>query len=137
MTVLFSILFQSLHTYEHFAKQFAEKECHHKKNNYGEPEITHQHHSVDDCKVCHFSFGSYLAPKVIAYKLITNFNQVPYFYKTAKGISYFSGSLYAHREEDKCSDLYPSYNFGESFVEKYKSHENTHTLKYNRISCIA
>jgi hypothetical protein len=41
-----------------------------KKNNYGEPEITHQHHSVDDCKVCHFSFGSYLAPKVIAYKLI-------------------------------------------------------------------
>jgi len=97
MTVLFSILFQSLHTYEHFSKQFAEKECHHKKNNYGEPEITHQHHSVDDCKVCHFSFGSYLAPKVIAYKLLTNFNQAPYFYKTAKGILSFSGSLYAHR----------------------------------------
>jgi phosphopantetheinyl transferase (holo-ACP synthase) len=43
MTVLFSILFQSLHTYEHFAKQFAEKECH-QKEYYGEPEITHQHH---------------------------------------------------------------------------------------------
>jgi hypothetical protein len=67
MTVLFSILFQSLHTYAHFVKQFAEKECHHKKNNYGEPEITHQHHTVDDCKVCHFTFGSYITPKVITY----------------------------------------------------------------------
>lgn len=97
MTVLFSILFQSLHTYEHFVKQFADKECHHKKNNSGEPEITHQHHSQDDCKVCHFSFGSYITPKVIAYNLHSNFKQVAYFHGTQEGIFIFSGSMYSHR----------------------------------------
>jgi hypothetical protein len=97
MTVLFSILFQSLHTYAHFVKQFAEKECHHKKNNYGEPEITHQHHTVDDCKVCHFTFGSYITPKVITYKLILNYKQLPYFDGAPEGNILFSGSMYAHR----------------------------------------
>ena len=97
MTVLFSILSQSLHTYEHFSQQFADKECHHKKNNYGEPEITHQHHSQDDCKVCHFSFGSYIAPKAIAYQLRSNFKMVPYFNNAQERIFIFSGSMYAHR----------------------------------------
>lgn len=101
MTVLFSILFQSLHTYEHFVKQFAEKECHHKKNNYGEPEITHQHHSVDACKVCHFSFGAYIKPKVVAYKLISNYKQVPYIHIASDRIFIFSGSMYAHRGPPK------------------------------------
>ena len=97
MTVLFSILFQSLHTYEHFVQQFADKECHHKKNNYGEPEITHQHHSQDDCKVCHFSFGSYITPKVLGYNLLLKYKQVPYFYGTQQDIFIFSGSMYSHR----------------------------------------
>jgi hypothetical protein len=101
MTVLFSILFQSLHTYEHFVKQFAEKECHHKKNNYGEPEITHQHHSVDACKVCHFSFDAYITPKVVAYKLISNYKQVPYIHIASDRIFIFSGSMYAHRGPPK------------------------------------
>ena len=97
MTVLFSILFQSLHTYEHFVQQFADKECHHKKNNYGEPEITHQHHSQDDCKVCQFNFGSYIAPKVITYDLNSNFKKVPYLIISQNRIFIFSGSLYTHR----------------------------------------
>ena len=97
MTVLFSILFQSLHTYEHFVQQFADKECHHKKNNYGEPEITHQHHSVDDCKVCQFNFGSYTTPKVFAFKLFSNFKQVPYFHSAQERMFVFSGSMYSLR----------------------------------------
>jgi hypothetical protein len=32
VTVLFSILFQSLHTYGHFVKAFFQTECHHKHN---------------------------------------------------------------------------------------------------------
>lgn len=96
VTVLFSILFQSFHSYEHFEKQFSEKECNHKYSQ-GTPEITHQHHNLDDCKVCHFTFGSYVSTEIFACKLISNYKQVPYFYKTAKGIVSFSGSLYSHR----------------------------------------
>jgi hypothetical protein len=75
VTVLFSILFQSLHTYEHF-KAIASTECHH-KYSHGEPEITHQHHNFDDCKVCHFTFGSYVSPEVFAYSLKTITNKRP------------------------------------------------------------
>jgi hypothetical protein len=96
LTVLFSILFQSIHTYEHFIKQFLQTECHHKHNGTA-AQITHQHHSFDTCKVCHFTFGTYVAPKSFAYKLLSNYKEVPYFYKTAKGILSFSGSLYSHR----------------------------------------
>lgn len=97
ITILFSIGLQLLHSYEHHAKQFADKECHHKKNTFGEPEITHQHHSFDDCKVCHFSFGSYVSPKAFAYRLISNYKQVPYFDHAQEKIYIFSGSMCAHR----------------------------------------
>lgn len=96
LTVLFSILFQSVHTYEHFIKQFFQTECYHRHNG-TVAQITHQHHSFDTCKVCHFTFGTYVAPKGFAYKLISNYNEAPYFYKIAKGMVSFSGSMYAHR----------------------------------------
>lgn len=96
ITVLLSILLQSVHTYEHFVKQFSETECHHKYNG-TTAKITHQHHSFDDCKVCHFAFGSYITPEVFGYKLISNYKEAPYFYKTAKAILAFSGSMYSHR----------------------------------------
>lgn len=96
VTVLFSILVQSLHTYEHFVKQFAEAECHH-KYSYGEPEITHQHHNFDDCKVCHFTFGSYITPQVFSYSLHSNYEQTPYFFEKGKTFISFPGSLYSLR----------------------------------------
>jgi hypothetical protein len=96
VTVLFSILLQSFHTYEHFVKQFSQKECHHKYNG-NSPEITHQHHNFDDCKVCHFTFGTYISAVAFSYKLNSNFKTVPYFLATADAIISFSGSLYSHR----------------------------------------
>jgi hypothetical protein len=96
VTVLFSILFQSLHTYGHFVKEFFQTECHHKHNG-TTAQITHKHHSFDTCKVCHFTFGSYVAPKVLVYTLISNYKVAPYFYKTARAIVSFSGSLYSLR----------------------------------------
>ncbi|WP_091428373.1 hypothetical protein [Flavobacterium degerlachei] len=96
VTVLFTILSQSFHTYEHFVKQFSQTECHHKYNGNG-PEITHQHHKFDDCKVCHFTFGSYISPVEFAYKLNSNFKTFTYFHETADAIIVFSGSLYSHR----------------------------------------
>lgn len=96
MTVLFSILFQSLHTYEHFVTQFSKTECHH-KYNVTQTEITHQHHNFEDCKVCHFTFGSYVSPAQFAYKLHPNYQLIPYFFEKGVAVFPFSGSLYSHR----------------------------------------
>jgi hypothetical protein len=92
VTVLFSILFQSLHTYGHFVKAFFQTECHHKHNG-TTAQITHKHHSFDTCKVCHFTFGSYVAPG-FGYTLISNYKVAPYFYKTARAIVSFQVVLY-------------------------------------------
>jgi hypothetical protein len=81
VTVLFSILFQSLHTYGHFVKAFFQTECHHKHNG-TTAQITHKH--FDTCKVCHFTFGSYVV-KVLAY---THFKLQSSF-KTARAIVSF------------------------------------------------
>jgi hypothetical protein len=58
VTVLFSILFQSLHTYGHFVKAFFQTECHHKHNG-TTAQITHKHHSFDYVK-CAISLFSYV-----------------------------------------------------------------------------
>ncbi|HEY4618437.1 MAG TPA: hypothetical protein VIH09_09615 [Flavobacterium sp.] len=96
VTVLFSILLQSVHAYDHFVKQFSQSECHHKYNG-SNPEITHQHHNFEDCKVCHFTFGSYVSPVEFAYKLNSNFEVFSCSFATADAVISFSGSLYAHR----------------------------------------
>jgi hypothetical protein len=56
IAILFSILFQSHDSYTHFINEKAEAECHHKSSS--KQEITHQHHSLEHCFVCEFSFSS-------------------------------------------------------------------------------
>lgn len=96
LTVLFSILFQSIHSYEHIVKQLSEKQCHH---NYNDPngEITHQHHDYELCYVCHFVFGSYIVPEQFAFQFHTFNFEVPYFAATAEKIFSFSESTYLLR----------------------------------------
>ena len=93
ITVLFSILFQSVHTYEHIAKQLSEKHCDHKYNVSG-TEITHQHHNADHCYVCHFGLSSYISPADYSYQLYSNNGEIPYFYSASETIISFSGSTY-------------------------------------------
>ena len=94
--VLFSILFQSFHSYEHLEKQLSHKFCvhDHKQNKV---EITHQHQVVEHCAICQFAFGSCLYPKFISYHFFSDFRAIPFFSKEQKEIIPFSGSLYAHR----------------------------------------
>jgi hypothetical protein len=91
VTVLFSILFQSLHTYEHFIKQFASTECHH-KYSHGEPEITHHIIILMIVKCVILLFGSYVSPEVFAYSLKTITNKRPIFLRRKTFIS-FPGSF--------------------------------------------
>ncbi|WP_316635111.1 hypothetical protein [uncultured Flavobacterium sp.] len=96
LTILFSILFQSVHSYEHIVKQLSEKQCHH---NYNDPsgEITHQHHNYDLCYVCHFSFGSYTVPQEFAFQFHIFNNEIPYFFALSEKIYSVSESAYLLR----------------------------------------
>ena len=95
-TVLFSILFQSLHTYEHISKQLSEKHCEHQYNVSG-TEITHEHHNIDHCYVCHFTLGSYITPTNLSYQLYSSNAEIPYFSIDQKIVITFSGSSYSLR----------------------------------------
>lgn len=94
--VLFSILFQSFHSYEHLEKQLSHKFCVHNPTQ-NKAELTHQHKVFEQCAVCHFEFGSSLCPKFISYHFFSDFRAIPFFSKDQKEIISFSGSLYAHR----------------------------------------
>ncbi|MFC6875649.1 hypothetical protein ACFQZF_04465 [Flavobacterium myungsuense] len=94
--VLFSMLLQSLHSFEHLAKLFAEKECHHHYSQ--KTEINHQHHPFDHCFVCEFTFGSYVSTALFSLKnriIVTISQQYTFLYKHTS--QFFKGSLFALR----------------------------------------
>lgn len=96
LTILFSILFQSVDSYEHIVKQLSEKQCHH---DYSDPsgEITHQHHNYDLCYVCHFAFGSYLVTENFSFEFRTFHREIPYFFAHSEKIYSFSENAYLLR----------------------------------------
>ena len=94
--VLFAMLFQSVHSYEHIAKQLSEKNCLHKYTS--SKEITHQHHDFDHCFVCHFTVSSFVGSEIsrFEFKKIT----IPSgysFFKSKEITQFFKGSLFALR----------------------------------------
>lgn len=94
--VLFSMLLQSLHSFEHLVKLFSEKECHHHYSQ--KTEINHQHHPFDHCFVCEFTFGSYLETAFFALKnrfTVAISQQYTFLYKHTS--HFFKGSLFALR----------------------------------------
>lgn len=96
VAVLFSMLFQFVHSYEHLAKQFSEKECHHKYAS--SHEITHQHHDAEHCFVCHFSVGSFVASEITSFEFQKITIPSGYsFFKSKEITQFFKGSLFALR----------------------------------------
>ncbi|MBB4800552.1 hypothetical protein HNP37_000591 [Flavobacterium nitrogenifigens] len=93
VTILFSILFQSIHSYEHIVKQLSEKQCHH---NYNDPsgEITHQHHDFEVCFVCNFAFGSYIVPETFQFQFHSFQKQIAYFFPVSEKIFSISTTSY-------------------------------------------
>ena len=96
VVVLFSMLLQSVHSYEHLVKLFSEKECHHHYSQ--KTEINHQHHPFDHCFVCEFTFGSYVSTSFFSLKeriTITISQHYSFLYKLTS--QFFKGSLFALR----------------------------------------
>ncbi|MBF2707461.1 hypothetical protein [Flavobacterium soyangense] len=94
--VLFAILLQNVHSYEHLSKQFSEKKCYHKYNS--SREITHQHHNFDSCFVCNFTLSSFVSADVSHFEIkkINCFSGYSFF-KSRPITQFFKGSLFALR----------------------------------------
>ena len=94
--VWFSILFQFVHSYEHLAQQLCEKECHHESTS--TQQISHQHHDVEHCFVCHFSVSSFVASDIhhFEFQKIT-FHTGYSLFKSKEITQFFKGSLFALR----------------------------------------
>ncbi|RTZ00021.1 hypothetical protein EKM02_08955 [Flavobacterium sp. RSP49] len=96
IAVLFSILIQSLHSYEHIVKQFSEKKCEHKYTSAAE--ITHQHHKFDSCYLCNFTISSFTSSDVKSFELYKIEMNSSNSSAISKQITqFFKGSLFALR----------------------------------------
>lgn len=94
--VLFTMLFQTIHSYEHLASQLSEKKCHHKYIS--SKEITHQHHNFDHCFICNFTLSSFVSSDVSYFEFQKNtFPSSHFIFKSREITQYFAGSLFALR----------------------------------------
>lgn len=65
VAVLSSILFQSVHTFEHILAEFTEQKCEHLHDT-GQEQITHEHHNFDHCFSCDFHFSNYVGTTILS-----------------------------------------------------------------------
>jgi len=95
--VLFAMLFQTVHSYEHLLKQSAEKHCEHKYAP-GQKEITHSHSVDANCHICHFAFSTFIPHTFQALSFHKTLIETSYQFFYFEAIStFFKGSLFALR----------------------------------------
>jgi hypothetical protein len=96
VAVLFSILFQFVHGYEHLSKQFSKKKCHHRYIS--SEEITHQHQDLDHCFFCDFAVSNFISSNITHFVLKKTTNHTRNsFFKSKEITQFFKGSLFALR----------------------------------------
>ncbi|QSW89383.1 hypothetical protein J0383_00890 [Flavobacterium endoglycinae] len=97
LAVLFAMLFQTVHSYEHVFKQLFEKHCEH-KNLSGHTQITHSHTTENNCPICHFAFSTFIPHsfQTFSFHKITAETTGKFFYASFSA-AYFKGSLFALR----------------------------------------
>ena len=97
LAVLFPILFQSLHSYDHHSKQLTEKYCHHDVSK-NKTEVTHGHSISEKCFTCDFNFSSFTSTDFYVFSFHKNcavkaFSSI--FFQQHS--SFFKGSLFSLR----------------------------------------
>ena len=96
MTVLFSILFQSVHSYEHHF-EFAENHCDHQYSK-NKTEVSHGHHITEQCVVCHFNFSSFTTTSFYTLQFYKKQIEVNFtLFNLENHSTYFKGSLFSLR----------------------------------------
>lgn len=97
IVVLFSILFQSFHSYQHLEKELSQEICHHKYHLH-KTELTHQHNSFEHCSLCEFTFSNYIPTgfSTFEFKLAVFPTRISnYYFK--ENTKYFKGSFFSLR----------------------------------------
>ncbi|RZJ73805.1 hypothetical protein [Flavobacterium sp.] len=95
--VLFSVVFQSVHSVEHIVEEFQTPKCHHVQTD-SKHELSHQHHKDDNCFVCHFNFSGFIGSETVRIPIQrTEIHQEYSYFRSKEITSYFVGSLFAHR----------------------------------------
>jgi hypothetical protein len=92
-TVLFAILFQTLHSYEHF---LGEAITIHKVDS-KKLDLHQNDHNHEKCFVCEFTFSSFLASEKPSFTFISEFVNVPYHFPITVNPTVFSGSIFQLR----------------------------------------
>lgn len=83
--ILFAVLFQSGHSFEHLVKQLTTDHCHHKYNK-DKTEFSHAHNDFDDCFVCEYSFSNYIPTEFYSFEFknfVTN-SKIIFGYKSVE-----------------------------------------------------
>lgn len=96
LAVLFAILFQSVHSFEHLADEFTHDHCHHKYDT-SKTEFTHAHHDFDHCFACEFTFSSYLPTEFFSFSFTNSFKTLTQNTVKTEQPIVFSGALFALR----------------------------------------
>lgn len=96
LLVLFSILLQYAHGFEHFTEEISTAVCHHKKTS--KHEITHQHESIDHCAICELNFPNF-STSISEFKeiIVRQLQSDIIFFFPQNNINYFKGSLFQLR----------------------------------------
>ncbi|WP_202110846.1 hypothetical protein [Flavobacterium hydrocarbonoxydans] len=97
LMVLFAMLFQTVHSYEHIYKQITENHCDH-SNSKLKNQITHSHSAESNCAICHFAFSPFTPTDFYSYSFTKVIHATPcVFYFTKVKTAFFKGSLFALR----------------------------------------
>ena len=95
--ILFAILLQSLHSYEHWASIKTEKKCKHNHNN-NSAQINDSHIKSHHCFACEFTFSNVIKSETFNFYFNKNIGPVHYSFSYSKEITQsFRGSLFALR----------------------------------------
>ena len=97
IAVLFSMLFQSLHSYEHLLEKNSQEKCHQKHIGSGK-QLTHQHYNLEHCFACEFTFSNFIPSELFTFEF-KNVTLLSYysFFNSKEIVNFFKGSLFALR----------------------------------------
>jgi len=89
-SVLFAILFQSVHSYEHFLGE----EISFKQHDSSQKDLHQNNHNHEKCFVCEFTFSSFLAGENASFAFLDEVTKVPYQFPISVNPVVFSGSIF-------------------------------------------
>lgn len=93
VTVLFAILFQSLHSYGHILEEKATFT----HFDSSKKDIHVNNHDHEKCFVCEFTFSNFIGTEFASFRFQQSFKAIAYSFFYNEAPSFFSGSQYSLR----------------------------------------